>query len=464
MVRKGVMAMAHREPAQTIVGLDVGSSTIATLIAMVEPDGGLSFVAGAETPARGMRGGQIANVEAVTAAIGAALDHVEQISGQRIGAAYLNLSGAHLRSRNYVGYAPLTAPEPTLAQRDQPGGGAPRQRPRLAATAGLPAAPREVTRADIAQAITAARVAMPSEERRETLHIIPRAYAVDDIVGVRNPLGMVGFELGVEIHVVTAAEGACRNLINCAHGARIEPVDLVAAPLAASEGILGPLSARSEALTLAIADLGAETTDLAIYADGTLWRSLTLPIGAASVTRDIATDLRLPTEIAEALKRRYGYAEARLIAEDDLIELQPFTQRDELTPRHLLAEIIEARLRELADALREPLIAARRADVWPEALILTGGGAQLSGLAELLADDLRLPTQIALPQGVRGLPAELTTPSFAVATGLVVWGARQWRQTAATPRSATRRARLPQAPRFSRVFGGFWRRATAARA
>jgi cell division protein FtsA len=289
---------------------------------------------------------------------------------------------------------------------------------------------------------------------------------VDDVVGVRNPLGMLGYQLGVEIHVVSGAGGACQNLIRCARGARIEPVDLVAGAVAASESVLGPLAGRDEALKIAIADIGAETTDLALYADGTLWRSLALPVGAASATRDIASDLRLPIQVAEALKRQYGHADARQITDDDLIELQPFTGRDELTPRRLLAEIVEARMRELADALREPLLAAHRADVWPDALLLTGGGAQLAGLADLLADDLRIPTQVASPQGIRGLPAELAQPSFAVATGLVAWGARQWRQRAASaspPRSATRQTLLPRVARVSRVVSGMWRRAGSGR-
>jgi len=441
---------------RTIVGLDVGSSVITALIAAIEPDGALSFVAGAETPARGVRGGVIANVEAATAAIAAALDHVEDISGQRIGAAYLSLGGAHLSSRNAVGYAPLAADD-AAAQTRQPGARAGRAN---AGAAQAPTALREVTRADIGRAIAAARLALPADARRETLHVIPRAYAVDDAVGVRNPLGMLGYELGVEIHTVNGAGGACQNLIKCAWGAHIEPVDLVAAPVAASEGALGPLATRSEALTTAIADIGAETTDLALYADGALWRCLTLPVGAASVTRDIASDLRLPIEVAETLKRQYGHADARQIADDDLIELEPLTGCDELTPRRLLAEIVEARTRELADALREPLLAAHRADVWPDALLLTGGGAQLAGLADLLTDDLRLPTQVATPQGVRGLPAALAGPSFAVATGLVAWGARQSRQRiAAAPRSATRQTLLPRVARVSRAVSGMWRRA-----
>ncbi len=445
----------HREPLPTIVGLDVGSSVITTLIADIEPDGALSFVAGAETPSRGVRGGVIANAEAATTAIAAALDHIEDISGQRIGAAYLSLGGVHQSSLNTVGYVPL-GPQDDARWESEPGA----QRGRANANrAGASAEAREVTRADIARAIAVARRTLPADPRRETLHVIPRAYAVDDVAPVRNPLGMVGYELGVEIHVVSGADGACQNLIRCARGARIEPVDLVAGAVAASEGVLGPLAGRDEALTIAIADIGAETTDLALYADGTLWRSLALPVGAASATRDIASDLRLPIKVAEALKRQYGHADARQIGADDLIELQPFTGRDELTPRRLLAEIIEARMRELADALREPLLAARRAEVWPDALLLTGGGARLAGLADLFTDDLRVPTQVAMPQGVHGLPVELAQPSFAVATGLAVWGARQWRRRAATaatfPRSATRQTLLPQ---VSRAVSGMWRR------
>ncbi|HLY30358.1 MAG TPA: cell division protein FtsA [Ktedonobacterales bacterium] len=400
--------MGHSERAPMIAGLDIGTSKIATLIATIEADGGLVFVAGSETPAHGLRGGVVTNIEAAITSIGKALDAIEDLSGQRITAAYLSIGGAHLHSQNYVGFVSLNADAQDGRTASDP-------------------TPGEVTRSDIAQAIAAARAGLPVDERRETLHVIPRAYAVDDIVGVRNPLGLFGFELGVETHIVTGATAACQNLLRCVRAAGVEPVDLIAAPLAASEGVLGVAGAHGETDAIAIADIGAETTELAIYADGAIWRTLSLPIGGAAITQGISAELRLAEDIAEALKRRYGASVGWKVPEDELIDLRPYTQHDELLPGHLLAEIIETRARDLAAALYAPLRDARQADVYPQWLALTGGGASLYGLADFLADDLRIPTYVALPADIDALPDDLAHPGFATVAGVVAWGARQWR-------------------------------------
>ncbi len=455
--------MGHINPAPLIAGLDIGSSVIATLIAALEPDGRLTFVAGSETHTRGLRGGVITNAEAAISSLDAALDHLEDVSGQRIAAAYLSIGGAHLHSRNTIGWAEIGADAQTKP--DTHDG-------RFSADQ----APGEVTHADIAQAVAVARAHISADERREILHIIPRAYAVDDIAGVRNPLGLVGYELGVETHIVTAATTVCQNLLRCARAAGVEPIDVIAAPLAASEGILGALdragiaaTTRRETLTAAIVDIGAETTGLAIYADGAIWRTLSLSVGGAMITQQIATELRLTDDIAEALKRRFGASVGWQAHEDELIDLRPFTQRDELLARRLLAELIEARVRELAATLYTPLREARQAGVRPQWLALAGGGASLGGLAEFLADDLRLPVYVASPATIEGLPDDLAHPGFATVAGVVTWGARQLRNTASvTNASAVRRGRRRRKGPLAGITralwaiphaGGFWRRA-----
>ena len=405
-------------PETTLVGIDIGSGKIAVLVAELAETGDLTLLSATETPARGVRQGVITNIETATAALGEALRRAESASGQRIAAAFFSLGGRRLRGQNLSSATAIS-----------PGG-------------------REITRDDIGRAIGAARATLPADEKRETLHVIPRRYTVDDLEGVHNPIGMSGFELGVEAHMVTASRASAQNLLRCAQGVGVEVEDVVAAPLAVGEGIVGR---RNDGLSVAVADLGAETLDLAIYDEGAICRSECLPVGGDDVTRDLALELRLSLEVAEQLKRRFGACAPSQVADDDLIELDPFGFPNELLPRRLLAELIQRRASAFADALRGPLAEARRAGVRPATLLLTGGGAKLAGLDDFLAEQLQTPTQIANPRGLHGVPATLDRPTLAVATGLALWGARQWRRTGTPTETQGRWPRLLQQMR-ARVF------------
>ncbi|MEO7001449.1 MAG: cell division protein FtsA [Ktedonobacterales bacterium] len=409
-------------PETLLAGVDIGSGKIAILVAELAENGDLTLLSATETPAHGVRQGVIANIETATAALGEALERAESASGQRISSAFFSLGGRRLRSQNLAGATAIT-----------PSG-------------------REIARDDIGRAIGAARAALPQDEKHETLHVIPRRYTVDDLEGVHNPIGMSGFELGVEAHMVTTSRASVQNLMRCAQGTRLEVEDIVAAPLAAGEGIVGR---RNDGLSVAVADLGAETLNLAVYADGAIWRSECLPVGGEDVTRELALELRLSVEVAEQLKRRFGSCDPLQIAEDDLIELDPIGFSNELLPRRLLAELIQRRVGDFAEALRGPLAEARRAGVRPATLLLTGGGAELVGIDDFLAERLQMPSQIARPRGLHGMSAALDRPAFAVATGLLLWGARQWRRTGASAEMPAKLPRLLQRVR-TKVFTGLF--------
>lgn len=379
-------------PDSTIVGIDFGSRTIRILVGEVDEDGAVTCVGAAVEPSAGLRHGGLADLEAAKVALVNALNKAEAESSRRIDSAFVSLGGLYLQARNLHGSASI-----------------------------LPAG-REVQSEDIAHAIAAARAALADDEPRDLIHLIPRGYTLDGQEGVHNPLGMIGRELWVEAHTVTGASSHVANLIKLLREARVEPEDLVSGPLAAAEGVIQAYPDESSPL---VVDLGAETLSLALYDDGAIWHSEMLPLGGDDLTRDIAHELRLPLEAAEAIKRRFGHCYPSAVAEDELVELLPLTQIDELLPRRLLAEILYARANVMALAIADRLRDAEAEGVRPSMVALVGGGAELAGLASLFEDVLRTPVVIGRPHGVAGLQAHPAQPQLAGAAGLLIWGARQ---------------------------------------
>lgn len=391
--------------AQNIVGIDLGSQTIKALMARIEPDGSLTFVAGGEFPSEGIREGMVSAPEQASDALTAALAALEQASGSRILSAYVSVGGSLVRSQ-------ATRAKTSVTQPDQ-----------------------QISLREVEQVIGAARGAIEANGRSEQLHVIPRGYSIDGVGGIPNPVGMVGFELVVETCIVTAPLAVTQNLVRLLNATETTPGDLIAGPLAAGESV------RAQAqlgLPFAVANVGAQTTGVAIYGEGAIYQCDCLPVGGDTITRQMAHTLRLPFEVAERLKRRYATCLASQAPEDDLIEMEPISGADELLPTHLLAKTAAEGAQELAAAIAAPLQRAQRQGARPATLLLTGGGAELDGLDALLASVLRAPAEVARPAGLVGAPPPLTRPAYAVATGLLLLGARQHRRAAprATARSA----------------------------
>lgn len=379
------MKMAER----IIVGIDPGSSKVAVLVAATDSEGSLSLLAATQAPSAGLRQGVVVNMEETVSAIIAALDRAEHLSGQKITSAFVSLAGRHLSATNTRGTATIT-----------PGG-------------------REIIFQDMSHAIEAARTGLQLGENREIIHQLPRGYIVDEQSGVPNPIGMAGFKLEVETHIVTAGTTTIQNLTKCVHAAQVELDGFVSAPIAAGGAVLTPAEREMGAM---VVDLGAGTTSVAIFADGSPWLTGELPGGGSAITRGIATELRLPLDVAEQLKLTYGHCDPQDVAEDDLIELDELSL---ILPRSDLAGVIQAEARELVTELRLPLQQAQQAGVRPLGIVLTGGTAALPGLTELVERTLGLPARVGPPRGVRGMGDGLGTTAYATAAGLLLWGAQR---------------------------------------
>jgi cell division protein FtsA len=374
-----------------LVALDVGTSKVVVLVGEVTNDGALDIIGKGTLPTTGVKKGLVNNIDQTVGSIHQAIEQAERLSGLRLEAAFVGVGGDHLESLNSRG------------------------------TVAVSGAHREVTREDIERATEVARaVTIPSN--REVLHVLPRDFTVDGQEGVKDPEGMSAIRLEVTTHIVHGSATALQNLTKCVRQAGVRPDELVVSSMASGEAVL---SETERELGVAVADIGAGTTDIALYADGSPFYTGVVPLGGVNVTNDIAIGLRTNLGSAEQLKVRFGSAAGRSSdpASQEPVEIvddgvaRPATKSD-------VTEIIDARMRELLEKIGEEIGDNASAHRLPAGLVLTGGGAQLADIAELGRDVLDMPVRVASPEGVGGLTDHLLTPSYSTAIGLLLWAAR----------------------------------------
>ena len=375
------------EREAVLVGIDVGTSKVVALIGEVSRDGRLTIMGHGTVPASGLKKGVVVNIDQTVRSITDAVERAERLSGWKIDRAFVGVGGMHVESLNSTGQVAVTAHH------------------------------REVTREDVNRAIEVARaVSIPSN--REVLHV-ERGFIVDGQEGVKDPLGMSALRLEVETHIVTASATAVQNLSKCVAQAGVKIDELVAGSLASAEAVLND---TEKELGVAVADIGAGTIDLALFTDGSPFHTAVLPIGGNNVTNDIAIGIKTSLPVAEELKIRHGTCDLRSVDGDDEISVAVLGDDAGRTVSRLeLCRIIEARMRETFELLRNEMHDAP--GMLPAGIILTGGAAQLAGVAELGRDVLDMPVRVAGPAGIGGLVDTLLTPTYSTAVGLLQWGA-----------------------------------------
>jgi cell division protein FtsA len=267
---------------------------------------------------------------------------------------------------------------------------------------------------EVARAVT-----IPSN--REVLHVLPRGFIVDGQEGVKDPLGMSAIRLEIETHIVTASATAVRNLAKCVQAANVKTDELVSSSLASAESVL---SDTEMDLGVAVADIGAGTIDLALFLDGSPYKTVVLPVGGNNVTNDIAIGLKTSLEVAEELKIQHGSCDLSTVSADELISVSTLGEAAGRTvSRADLCGIIEARMRETFEMLAGE-IRSMGDGMLPAGLVLTGGAAQLAGAAALGREVLNMPVRVAGPAGIGGLTDNLLNPAYSTAIGLLYWGAK----------------------------------------
>jgi cell division protein FtsA len=377
-----------------LVGIDVGTTKICALIADMDEGGVLRILGVGLEPARGMRKGVVVDVEQASQAIAAAVEKAQRSAGYEIGVAFVSLAGSHIASVNSRGVVGI-------------GGGAARG---------------GIDQDDIDRALDAAQaIAIP--HGREVLHVIPRGFVVDGQDGIRQPLGMHGFRLEVEAHIITAATASVQNLTKCVEAAGVQVEAYVLNPLASAEVTL---TDTEKEMGVVVCDIGGGTTDMAIYIDGNVWHTMVLSVGGNHLTSDIAHGLRLPADVAEKIKIDYGHAHAAEIAGTDVFSVQPFGEDKPVqVARADLVTIIEARVEEIFGLILQEIKRTGYDGLLPAGVVLTGGTSQLPGLRKVASEVLNLPCRVAAPQNLIGLTDKLGGPAFSTSVGLLHWAKRE---------------------------------------
>ena len=378
------------EREAVLVGIDVGTSKVVALIGEVSRDGRLTIMGHGTVPATGLKRGAIVNIDQTVRSIADAVDRAERLSGWKIDRAFVGVGGPHVESLNSTGQVAVTAHH------------------------------REVTRADIDRAIEVARaVSIPSN--RDVLHVERRGFTVDGQEGVKDPLGMSALRLEVEAHIVSASATAVQNLTKCVQLAGVKIDELVVNGLASAEAVL--IDAEKEH-GVAVADIGAGTINLTMFLEGSPFHTAVLPVGGNNVTNDVAIGLRTHLPVAEELKLHHGTCDLRNVVDEDIPINDPGDDGARTISRLELAQIIEARMRETYELIKDEMRRAGQG-MLPAGLIITGGGAQLSGAAELGRDVLQMQVRVSGPTGMAGLTDTISDPSYATSVGLLRWGANQ---------------------------------------
>ena len=373
---------------QIITSIDVGTTKVCTSIAEINEAGSVQVIGVGITPSHGLHKGLVVNINEARESIRDSLKKAEQASGYKVESAYIGVTGRHVTSMNNHGVVAITRND------------------------------RLVRSNDLKRVLQNARsVKLPND--RKLLHVIPRGYAVDGQAGVKNPVGMYGFRLDVETHIITAATTSVQNLIKCIRSINVDIDDLVLEPLASCEAIL---TEDEKHVGVILADIGGGTTDVAIFKEGSIWHTSILPVAGYQLTRDVAIGLGLPFEVAEEMKKRYG--SVMPVYESKMDTPAAISQDGHGVSYQDLSDIVRARVEEILRLILLEMPNSDYESLVPAGLVLTGGSSNLSGIEALGRDILHLPVRVGVPTGIHGITDALRDPAYATSVGLLLWGAK----------------------------------------
>ncbi len=369
-----------------IFSIDIGTTKVCALVGEIH-DGQIQIVGLGQEPARGMRKGMIVDVAQATIAIARAIEKAESSSGYDLSRAFVSMAGEHISSTNSRG------------------------------TVAIGRNGEGVTHEDIERALDAAQaISVPYD--REIVHLVPRAYTLDDQEEVKSPVGLHGYRLEVEAHIVTAASPALQNLSRTIDNVGIEVEEFVLNSLASAEAVLEP---TEKEMGVILADIGGGTTDLALYMQGTVWHTKVIPVGGFHVTNDIAIGLRVPYEAAEQVKLKYGDCRPDQIDPSVVFTVEPFGGDKIQVGRQDLAQVVEARVEEIFQMILRDIKQSGYDGLLPAGIVLTGGASQLRGIKEVAERVLGVPARVSRPRNLVGLVDSLQSPAFATSVGLLNW-------------------------------------------
>lgn len=373
-----------------LVGIDIGTSKVVTLVGEVTSDGKLNVIGFGSHPSQGLKRGVVVNIESTVQSIQRSVEDAEHMAGCEIFSAFTGIAGSHIRSVNSHGI---------VAIRD-----------------------REVSQNDVDRVLDAAKaIAIPADQK--ILHVLPQEFIIDNQDSIREPVGMSGVRLEAKVHIVTGAVSAAQNIVKCMKRCGLATSDIVLEQFASSQSIL---TDDEKELGVCMIDIGGGTSDIAIFTDGAIRHTAVIPIAGDQVTNDIAIALRTPTRNAEEIKIKYGCALQDLVDSNQMIDIPVIGDRaGRRIPGRALAEVVEARYEELFNLALSELRRSGLENFIAAGIVLTGGASKIVGAQELAERVFKIPVRIGKPHNVTGLSDIIHNPIYATGVGLLVYGQKQ---------------------------------------
>jgi cell division protein FtsA len=383
-----------------IASLDIGSTYVRVIVCERDTDGGLKIIGTGIRPSTGLRKGVVVNIEATLRAVEAAIEDAEMMSGLEVTDCWTGIGGNHINGINSRGVVGVTGKKRDTRE-------------------------REIGQEDVDRVIEAAKaVVIPTD--RQILEVIPQNYKVDDQKGIRNPMDMIGVRLESEVHIITCSVTGAQNLIKCVNRAGFRVNELILQTLAAGRAVL---TQEEMDLGVVLIDLGGGTTDLLVYVEGTPYSTYTIPAGGTQVTSDISIIKNISVDNAEKIKIDAGCCWDTMLDDDETVIVPGVGGRPPISiPRSQILTIIKPRMEEIFKLVKQHLDALNLPRPLGGGVVLTGGGAQLSGVIELANSIVKLPARLGTPipaQDLLGLVEEYRTPAYATAIGLALEGNRR---------------------------------------
>jgi cell division protein FtsA len=379
-----------------VVGLDIGTKKVAAIIGEITEDRKVEVIGIGTAESKGLRKGVVVNLEATTTAIKKAQEEAELMAGVEIDSAFVGISGAHIKSFNSRGVIAVSGKN------------------------------REITREDIRRVIDQSKaVSIPPD--RDIIHVIPQEFVVDEQDGIKAPLGMSGIKLEVNVHIITSAITSVQNLRTCVERAEIEIEQVVLNQIATASAVL---THDEKELGAGLIDIGAGTTEVAIFERGSLWYTSIIPIGGDNFTNDIAVGLRTPIPEAEKIKKKFGCVAVPTVDEQETIEVPSVGKgrKPRVLSRQILSDIIQPRAEEIFRLVDGDIKRMGYEKSLNSGIVITGGTALLEGLEEVAEEIFDLPVRRGDPAGVSGLIDRVSTPDYATSVGLILYGFGQWQE------------------------------------
>ncbi|HKJ17156.1 MAG TPA: cell division protein FtsA [Xanthomonadales bacterium] len=381
--------MAKKAENSLVVGLDIGTSKIVAIVGEIQADGSVEVIGLGSHDSHGIKRGVVVDMASTEHAIQRAVEEAELMAGCEIHSVFCGISGNHINSLNSDG---------TVAIKD-----------------------KEVSEGDVERVLEAAR-AVPIAADQKILHALPQEFMIDNQDGIRQPVGMAGVRLEAHVHVVTAALSATQNISKCLARCGLTVDELIMQPLAASHAVL---TEDEKHLGVCLVDIGAGTTDIAVFTDGAIRHTACIPIAGDQVTNDIAVALRTPTQHAEDIKIRFACALEQLARNDETIQVPSVGDRtSRRLARQTLAQVVEARYRELFSLVQSELRRSGLENMVAAGLVMTGGASKIEGAEELAEELFHMPVRLATPQYVSGLSEVVSNAIHATGVGLLLYGSR----------------------------------------